>query len=173
MRHRLRNLSTQVLCILSFRSSVFPLQCLVACAGLPRPPPSAYMSLFRGSGGGVLDFTLEEVLDAARLLEERGGPGGAAQPAGAKESSASIEAATKVGAGLSAKERRTYWQASTEGIQARQQWTPELEATVKRNEQEAADYWRSLSKKEKDRQRARTLGEHWNMAGGTGSRKST
>ena len=49
------------------------------------------------------------------------------------------EAATKVGAGLSAKERRTYWQASTEGSQARQQWTPELEATVKRNEQEAAD----------------------------------
>ena len=78
------------------------------------------MKGLRGSVGGV---------DAARLLEERGGPGGVAQPAhspggavqpaGAKKSSASTEAATEVGAGLSAKERRTYSEVSAEGSQVR------------------------------------------------------
>ena len=59
-----------------------------ACARLPRPPPSAYMRLHWAACG----------------VEERGGAGGAAQPAGAKESSASTEAATEVGAGLPAKD---------------------------------------------------------------------
>ena len=135
--------STQVSCHLSFRSSVFRLQCLPACAGLPRPPPSAYMRLHWAACG----------------VEERGGAGGAAQPAGAKESSASTGAATEVGAGLSAKDRRTYWEPCAKGNEARREWAPAFEAMVKGNEQEAADYWDRQSKKEKDRQRWRRLGE--------------
>ena len=107
--------STQVLCLLSFRSSVFRLQCLPACAGLPRPAPSAYMRLHWAACG----------------MEERGGTGGAAQPAGAKESSASTGAATEVGAGRSNKHRRTYWEPCAEGKEARRQWAPAFEAKVK------------------------------------------
>ena len=80
------------------------------------------MSRLRGSVGDLVGYTLLEEWggpgSAAQLAHS---PGGAAQPAGAKESSASTEAATKVGAGLSAKDRRTYWQASAEGSEARQQ----------------------------------------------------
>ena len=119
--------STQVLCLLSFRSSVFRLQCLPACAGLPRPPPSAYMRLHWAACG----------------VEERGGAGGAAQPAGAKESSASTGAATEVGAGLSKKDRRTYWEPCAEGKEARRQWAPAFEAKVKGNEEAADAYWDS------------------------------
>ena len=78
--------------------------------------------------------------------------------------SASTEAATGVIAGLSAKDRRTYWEVSAEGSQARQQWTTDFKATVNCNEEAAAAYWGSLSKRQKDRDGARTLGEHGNMA---------
>ena len=78
--------------------------------------------------------------------------------------SASTEAATGVIAGLSAKNRRTYWEVSAEGSQARQQWTTDFKATVNCNEEAAAAYWGSLSKRQKDRDGARTLGEHGNMA---------
>ena len=78
--------------------------------------------------------------------------------------SASTEAATEVGAGLSAKDRRTYWEVSAKGSQARQQWTTDFKATVNCNEEAAAAYWGSLSKRQKDRDGARTLGEHGNMA---------
>ena len=92
-------------------------------------------------------------------MEERGGAGGAAQPAGAKESSASTGAATEVGAGLSRKDRRTYWEPSAEGKQARREWAPAFEAKVKGNEEAAAADWDRLPKREKDRQRWRRLGE--------------
>ena len=108
---------------------------------------------------------------AACGVEERGGAGGAAQPAGAKESSASTGAATEVGAGLSAKDRRTYWEPCAEGKEARREWAPAFEAMVKGNEQEAADYWDRQSKKEKDRQRWRTIGEQNNMTRGDGESK--
>ena len=147
--------STQVLCLLSFRSSVFRLQCLPACAGLPRPPPSAYMRLHWAACG----------------VEERGGAGGAAQPAGAKESSASTGAATEVGAGLSAKDRRTYWEPCAEGKEARREWAPAFEAKVKGNEEAAAADWDRLPKREKDRQRWRTIGEQNNMTRGDGESK--
>ena len=123
------------------------------------------MSRLRGSVGDLVGYT---------LLEEWGGPGGAAQlahspggaaqPAGAKERSASTGAATEVGAGLSAQDRRTYWEVSAEGSQARQQWTTDFKATINCNEEAAAAYWGSLSKRQKDRDGARTLGEHGNMA---------
>ena len=60
--------------------------------------------------------------------------------------SASTEAATEVGAGLSAKDRRTDWEVSAEGSQARQQWTTDFKATVKCNEEAATAYWVSLSR---------------------------
>ena len=147
--------STQVSCHLSFRSSVFRLQCLPACAGLPRPPPSAYMRLHWAACG----------------MEERGGAGGAAQPAGAKESSASTGAATEVGAGRSNKHRRTYWEPCAEGKEARRQWAPAFEAKVKGNEEAAAADWDRLPKREKDRQRWRRLGEQNNMTRGDGESK--
>ena len=68
---------------------------------------------------------------AACGMEERGGAGGAAQPAGAKESSASTGAATEVGAGRSKKDRRTYWEPCAEGKEARREWAPAFEAKVK------------------------------------------
>ena len=71
----------------------------------------------------------------------------------------STGAATQVGAGLSAKDRRTYWEPCAKGNEARREWAPAFEAMVKGNEQEAADYWDRQSKKEKDRQRRRRLGE--------------
>ena len=86
-----------------------------ACARLPRPPPSAYMRLHWAACG----------------MEERGGAGGAAQPAGAKESSASTGAATEVGAGRSNKHRRTYWEPCAEGKEARRQWASAFGAKVK------------------------------------------
>ena len=64
--------------------------------------------------------------------------------------SASTEAATGVIAGLSAKNRRTYWEVSAEGSQARQQWTTDFKATVNCNEEAAAAYWGSLSKRQKE-----------------------
>ena len=86
---------------------------------------------------------------AACGVEERGGAGGATQPAGAKESSASTGAATEVGAGLSAKDRRTYWEVCLEGKQVREQWNAEFDATVQCNEEEAADYGNRLPKRQK------------------------
>ena len=79
---------------------------------------------------------------------------------------ASGEAATEVGAALSAKDRRTYWEVCLEGKKVREHWNAEFEATVKRNEEEAADFWDSLSKKQKDQQRGWILGEHRNMKRG-------
>ena len=64
--------------------------------------------------------------------------------------SASTEAATGVIAGLSANNRRTYWEVSAEGSQARQQWTTDFKATVNCNEEAAAAYWGSLSKRQKE-----------------------
>ena len=104
-------------------------------------------------------------------MEERGGAGGAAQPAGAKESSASTGAATEVGAGLSKKDRRTYWQASAEGKEARREWAPAFEAKVKGNEEAAAADWDRLPKREKDRRRWRTIGEQNSMTRGDGESK--
>ena len=125
------------------------------------------MSRLRGSVGDLVGYTLLEEWggpgSAAQLAHS---PGGAAQLAGAKESSASTEAATEVGAGLSAKDRRTYWEPCAEGKEARREWAPAFEAMVKGNEQEAADYWDSQSKKEKDRQRAWRLGKQRNMTRG-------
>jgi len=86
---------------------------------------------------------------------------GALQPA-----AASAEAATEVGAALSAKDRRTYWEVCLEGKQVREQWNAEFEATVQCNEEEAADYWGSLPKRQKDKQRMWILGEHRNMKRG-------
>ena len=59
-------------------------------------------------------------LERALVLEETGGPGGAAQPAHSPRAewstiptrSASAEAATEVGVAVSAKDRRTYWEVS-------------------------------------------------------------
>ena len=121
-----------------------------ACARLPRPPPSAYMRLHWAACG----------------MEERGGAGGAAQPAGAKESSASTGAATEVGAGRSNKHRRTYWEPCAEGKEARRQWAPAFEAKVKGNEDAADAYWDKLPKRERDRQRGRRLGEQNHMTRG-------
>ena len=121
-----------------------------ACARLPRPPPSAYMRLHWAACG----------------MEERGGAGGAAQPAGAKESSASTGAATEVGAGRSNKHRRTYWEPCAEGKEARRQWAPAFEAKVKGNEEAADAYWDGLPKRQSTRERAWVLGEHYNMTKG-------
>ena len=121
-----------------------------ACARLPRPPPSAYMRLHWAACG----------------MEERGGTGGAAQPAGAKESSASTGAATEVGAGRSNKHRRTYWEPCAEGKEARRQWAPAFEAKVKGNEEAADAYWDGLPKRQSTTERAWVLGEHYNMTKG-------
>ena len=126
-----------------------------ACARLPRPPPSAYMRLHWAACG----------------MEERGGAGGAAQPAGAKESSASTGAATEVGAGRSKKDRRTYWEPCAEGKEARRQWAPAFEAKVKGNEEAADAYWDKLPKREKVRQRWRRIGEQNHMTRGDGESK--
>ena len=80
------------------------------------------MSRLRGSVGRLLDHTLEEVLEQALLLEERGGPGGAAQPAHSPRAewstiptrSASAEAATEVGVAVSAKVKRPYSEVSAQ-----------------------------------------------------------
>jgi len=60
---------------------------------------------------------------------------------------------------LGRRPRRTYWEPCAKGNEARREWAPAFEAMVKGNEQEAADYWDRQSKKEKDRQRWRRLGE--------------
>ena len=86
---------------------------------------------------------------------------GAVQPA-----AASAKAATEVGADLSAKDKRTYWEVCLEGQYVRDQWNAKLEATVTRNEEQAAAYWDSLHKRQKDKERAWRLGEHRNMARG-------
>jgi len=86
---------------------------------------------------------------------------GAVQPA-----AASAKAATEVGADLSAKDRRTYWEVCLQGKQIREDWDAEFEATVKCNEVEAVDYWNSLPKRQKDKERAWRLGEYRNMARG-------
>ena len=99
-------------------------------------------------------------------MEERGGAGGAAQPAGAKESSASTGAATEVGAGRSKKHRRTYWEPCAEGKEARRQWAPAFEAKVKGNEEAADAYRDKLPKRQSTRERAWVLGEHYNMTKG-------
>ena len=94
--------------------------------------------------------------------------GGASQPAGGTipTRSASAEAAIEVGAAVSTKRRCTYWEVSTVGKEVREQWTTQLEVTVKRSEEEAAAYWGRLSKRQTTKERAWLLGEHRNMARG-------
>ena len=81
---------------------------------------------------------------------------------------ASGEAATQVGAPLSAKDKRTYWDVCPEGQTIWEYWKAEFEAKVKRNEEEAADFWRSLSQRQMDVQRCWLLGDHRNMKRGDG-----
>ena len=106
--------------------------------------------------GGVYDSAEKTELPVCSTIRC-----GALQPA-----AASAEAATEVGAALSAKDRRTYWEVGLQGKQVREQWDAGFEAKVQRNEKEAADYWDDLSKRQKDKERAWRLGEHRNMARG-------
>ena len=69
-------------------------------------------------------------------------------------------------AALAAKDRRTYWEVCLEGKKVREHWNAEFEATVKCNEVEAADFWGSLPRRQKDKQRMWILAEHGNMKRG-------